>query len=509
MSQPDARRRCKESVTAIYDAYRLEPFRLTRGKAILMRTPSSFSIPSDLWGREPMVDALRARDLGAVFKLLKKYTGASQTRIGMRCGMAQPEVSDIMNGKRSVTHAEVFERVADGLELPDEARIALGVAPRNRSLAEPANMVGTVIGLEFESTPMRGVESAVELWEADIGRRHVLDGAFVAAAFSTPVLRWLIQSPTSTIVAADGARRVGLTDVAAIEEMGRTFQKLDNRYGGGRVRETVITYLHSEVAPLLKHGQYSEATSHKLFSATAEMTRLAGWMAYDTGRAGLGQRYLIQALRLALNAGNKELGTEILAGMSHQAAHFGQPIASVDLAHAAAHSAQDGGSASLRAEAAVMAAHGYALQGDERSCAKALQQAEAAFADVDPANEPAWLSYFDAAYLSAKFAHCFYALGHSAEAERFALRSLEMNDDYVRGRMFNTALLASIQAQGGNLDQAIETGAIALSLAEELQSERTHRYLVDLRSELERHPAHPATTDFVVRLNSLVGDDRT
>ncbi|WP_405151948.1 hypothetical protein [Sphaerisporangium sp. NBC_01403] len=55
----------------------------------------------------------------------------SQTRIGIAVSLSQGKVSAIMNGSAQVTALEVFERVADGLAMPDLARIALGLAPRN------------------------------------------------------------------------------------------------------------------------------------------------------------------------------------------------------------------------------------------------------------------------------------------------------------------------------------------------------------------------------------------
>ena len=94
-------------------------------------------------------------------------------------------------------------------------------------------------------------------------------------------------------------RQVGQTDVEAIREVTQTFLRLDNLFGGGRARPTVVRYLHDEVTPLLRSGNYSDAVGRELFAAAAELTRLAGWMAYDLEQHGLAQRYLIQALRLA------------------------------------------------------------------------------------------------------------------------------------------------------------------------------------------------------------------
>jgi hypothetical protein len=64
-----------------------------------------------------------------IFHLLRQYAGASQTRIGIACGLTQGKVSAIMSGSHRVTALEVFERIADGLGMPPEARLALGLAP--------------------------------------------------------------------------------------------------------------------------------------------------------------------------------------------------------------------------------------------------------------------------------------------------------------------------------------------------------------------------------------------
>jgi transcriptional regulator with XRE-family HTH domain len=77
-----------------------------------------------------MAEALADRDMGRVFQLVRQYAGASQTRLAIACGMTQGKISDIMRDVQRVTALDVFERIADGLDMPDDARIALGLAPR-------------------------------------------------------------------------------------------------------------------------------------------------------------------------------------------------------------------------------------------------------------------------------------------------------------------------------------------------------------------------------------------
>ncbi len=159
-------------------------------------------------------------------------------------------------------------------------------------------------------------------------RQFILNSAFAAGVYASSAIRWLTAPAVPGMPAA--GQRVGQADVAAICEVTQTFLRLDNLFGGGRSRSTVVRYLHDEVAPLLRSGNYTDAVGRELFAAAAELTRLAGWMAYDLEQHGLAQRYLIQALRLAGQAGDHALGGEILAGMSHQAVYVGQPDDALD-----------------------------------------------------------------------------------------------------------------------------------------------------------------------------------
>ncbi|WP_170322377.1 helix-turn-helix domain-containing protein [Acrocarpospora macrocephala] len=93
--------------------------------------PVKPDIPGSLWERPDTIAALRARDIGRLFHLLRQYAGLSQTIIGSHTNLSQGKVSDIMNGRQKVVVFEVIERIANGLSMPDPARMALGLAPRN------------------------------------------------------------------------------------------------------------------------------------------------------------------------------------------------------------------------------------------------------------------------------------------------------------------------------------------------------------------------------------------
>ncbi|MGH3728976.1 MAG: helix-turn-helix domain-containing protein [Micromonosporaceae bacterium] len=94
-----------------------------------MKHAEALHVPDDFWLRPETRSALRSRDVGSLFRLFKRYVGASQTKIGSAVRMEQGYVSKVMAGRRSVTAIDVLERIADGCRMPDECRMLLGLAP--------------------------------------------------------------------------------------------------------------------------------------------------------------------------------------------------------------------------------------------------------------------------------------------------------------------------------------------------------------------------------------------
>ncbi|MFI6597806.1 hypothetical protein ACIBHX_16230 [Nonomuraea sp. NPDC050536] len=373
--------------------------------------------------------------------------------------------------------------------------LSLGRPVTPEDLGMPSATTPLHLGQEFTHTWQEGVATVTALWRADVERRRfLLDSTFAIGAGSVGAIRWL-TSPPEARPQGTGSRRVGKADIAAIHEITRSFGELDNRFGSGRVRSSVIKYLDSAVSPLLKEGSYGEATGKQLALAAAELTRLAGWMAYDLEQHGLAQRYLIQALRLARGAGDHALGAEILAGMAHQAIYMGQPAHALDLARAAQMSARQSDTPALVASCHVLEAHAHAGLGDARSCATSLHQSEVSFDRRVRADEPEWLGYFDEAYLSAKFAHCFRDLGEGDRTVRQARRSLDMDGRFVRGKMFNLSLLTAGLLQCGELEEACTAAAEAFTMAGELQSARSRSYANDLRRRLEPYKSEPVVIE--------------
>jgi len=97
----------------------------------MTKYPKPIRIPDHVWHSAPARAALRARDVGAILRLIQQHTGASQHHLATVTGIPQGRLSEIMNGRRTVTALDVFERIADGLRMPDHARVTMGLAPRH------------------------------------------------------------------------------------------------------------------------------------------------------------------------------------------------------------------------------------------------------------------------------------------------------------------------------------------------------------------------------------------
>jgi transcriptional regulator with XRE-family HTH domain len=90
-------------------------------------TPA-YTVSPQLIAREDFRAACLARDFGEMFKLMRKYDGASQDRISSPVeGLTQSRVSRIMRGSDHVASLDVIARIADALHIPGDY---LGLAPR-------------------------------------------------------------------------------------------------------------------------------------------------------------------------------------------------------------------------------------------------------------------------------------------------------------------------------------------------------------------------------------------
>ncbi|GAA1630342.1 DUF5919 domain-containing protein [Actinoplanes couchii] len=95
------------------------------------RSAPTFAVPPHLWDPDGMLDALAARDIAQIFRLVQRETRVSQTHLGVAVGLSQAQVSEIVGGSRRVSSIDVMTRIATGLRMPAEARAVLLLGSRS------------------------------------------------------------------------------------------------------------------------------------------------------------------------------------------------------------------------------------------------------------------------------------------------------------------------------------------------------------------------------------------
>ncbi len=281
-------------------------------------------------------------------------------------------------------------------------------------------------------------------------------------------------------------QRVTSGDIAALRSVAELFRALDNAYGGGHARQALVRYLEHELEPMLR-GTYGEQTGRRLFSAAADLTRLAGWTAYDIAAHGLAQRYFVQALRLAQAAGDRSYGSYVLVSMSRQAVYLGHGREAVQLARVAQQGMASSVAPAVQALLHAVEARGHALLGEVRACSAALARAERALESARPGEEvPTWARFFDEAQLADEFGHCHRDLQQYRTAARYAERSLQLRGNgYARSRLFCRVVLATAKLGLGDVDHACALALEAAQQAADMRSARAHEYLQDFERRLD------------------------
>lgn len=102
-----------------------------------------------------MCQALRDRDVSALLRFAQRYTGASQAHLASSIGIGQGRLNELVNGRREVTSLDMFERVAGGLNMPDAARMLLGLAPLGVRLAGSADDLAAAAGIVGRYYPVQ------------------------------------------------------------------------------------------------------------------------------------------------------------------------------------------------------------------------------------------------------------------------------------------------------------------------------------------------------------------
>ncbi|MGW1842629.1 sporulation protein [Streptomyces sp. NPDC001966] len=324
------------------------------------------------------------------------------------------------------------------------------------------------------------------------------------------------ESTSTTIITTTGATsgpasdisplRVGHSDVSKLREAAQDARRWDSKYGGGDWRSSMVPEcLRVDAAPLLL-GSYSDEVGRALFGAAAELTRLAGWMAFDTGQQEAAQRYYIQALRLARAAADVPLGGYVLASMSLQATYRGFADEGVDLAQAAVERNRGLATARTMSFFRLVEARAHAKANDASAAGSALKAAESWLErSRDGDADPSWLGFYSYDRFAADAAECHLDLKAPRQVRRFTEQALSRpTEEFVRSHGLRLVVSAVAELESGNLDAACAAGTRAVEVAGRISSARTTEYVRDLLHRLEPYGHEPRVAELRERARPLL-----
>jgi len=395
------------------------------------------SIPPAFWERPDVCEALRKRDMGALFRLLCQYTGLSQMRIATAVGLGQGRISEVINGTRAIRHTRVFERIADGLDMPDHARILLGLSPRKLTLSATSRRV----------TPARPGHDA-----------ELLRQITAASSIDGTVLR-VLQGETDNIRLLD--RRLGAPAVA------------------GKL-EAHITYIETGLQYSLRPGNRQQ-----LAQVLADASALAGWQAIDMGRLPRAWTHFERATAAAREAGDPCLlafaaGEQayVLLDLHRPAEALAMVRAAYEETHAAIPHQVRGW---LRAAEAEMAA----AAGEEPTCRSALDSA-AQEIGYGPATEDLPYLALNEAHLARWRGNCLVLFGDPQTADDLNSALVAMEDGFTRAEAGLRCDLAAALHVRGEQDEAKRHLQKARELAQVTGSARQRRRIRDLARRIAK-----------------------
>lgn len=362
---------------------------------------------AELWERSEVVAALAAADFGALLRAYRKWTGTSQTAVGVACSLAQPDVSGIENGRRRVLTAAVQARILDGLGVPDHLH------PSTPLLAMPGGDIDEAQALEL----------AARVGASDVGAStlDLLEGAFddLACAYSTTAPRLLVE----------------------------------------RLR-THLAYVSR-----LLGGRMTLAEHRRLLVVGGWLSLLAATVHIDLQSDGAARTRLRTADAMASEAGHDEIRAWVLETRAWRAVTEGDPRRAVELSRAAHRTAPDSSSAKVQA----IAQEGRALArlGEADAVHRVMDATGALVAARPTPDRPSHHYRYDPAKFTAYAGTTLAWLGDPA-AEQYArdlisrLSVSEGSGAWPR-RIASARLdLALVLLKSGELDEAADSAQRAI-----------------------------------------------
>ncbi|WP_207945584.1 helix-turn-helix domain-containing protein [Actinomadura sp. 7K534] len=447
------------------------------------RASDPIVIPESLWQRPQMTQALTSRDIRTVFHLVRQYTGASQTQIAIACGMTQGKVSETMKkGGRQILTLEVFERIADGLQMPDTARMTLGLAPRRRRTT-------SAVSVPHPRSPANAPPADPAGPKADPSSA----GELAAADDISRLTRWLTASDT--------------TD-ETIEGLARSTSSLAAAHTQVPAKRLLpqVLHLHRRAQGLLEDRRPRPRHTRELLRINADLLAHAAVIFGDVDQDAHAEQYGTIALMLAREAGANE--SYAWYAQAKTARWQNRLIEAADLSRQGFETSPH---TPMKTQLAWYEANAAAIVGDKSRAREAVTRAEQSAETIR--NGTTDLSVWS--FPDERQALFALSVANRTGDPDGALRAAEMADTaWANGAPVAPAIWAQIRVGTGvahvlkgDLEGTAEQLAELLTLDPGMRLTTVTRYLADL----DRHLSRPQYRDnpLAIQLRKQIRDFNT
>ncbi|WP_405742013.1 sporulation protein [Streptomyces sp. NBC_00028] len=290
-------------------------------------------------------------------------------------------------------------------------------------------------------------------------------------------------------------------EVAALRRAVGAVRHGDSRYGGGSAQAQAAVHLLDQWALPLFGRPVSAGREQELCGICAELARLAGWAALDTGRHAAAARHFERALYWARAADDADATTYVLATMALHAALYRRPATALDMIQGALGTGVHHASSRVLAFARLIEARAHARASDSRAAGTALAAAERLLDASRPGDAPEWLDFFTHPRLAADAAEIHRDLGDfraclawHGQAEAMAPNA------FTRSVGMRLAVVATAHLKTGDLEQSLALGHRSVDVLRQVDSHRARDYVLRLVRGLTPHRDLRPVESFLTRI---------
>ena len=429
-------------------------------------TSARYALPEKpdpaIWTHPALARAIAARDVGALFSLLYRQFGISQSDLARLTRCANSEIWEFIHkGRRTETYS-VLARIADGLGIP---RGQMGLAYTAMDAPAP---------LPAPRRPRRALETPQQ--------RHQFVATlapFAVGGTPADVEAWLPQLPDSPVPAPAAVTAATIHTIGAITAEHR---RLDATFGGGSCRDSAVANL-IWARSLLRSDCPDDTLQTALWRGLADLHNLVGWMCHDLGDHGSARRYLAQGLVFAQNAGDSSLMADAFYRLGRVSIHQEDPTEALHLFQLGLILAQN--SSSLHSAAILHAniAWAHATLGHDQPVRESLARAVDELGRAAATPPPEWTAFFGNADLDGMRGLIFAALArheqhrttYAPQAIEHATRALQHRGGRAsRSAMFDHLTIATGYTLLGQNSDAAGHARQVLEATEDVRSRRLH-----------------------------------